>query len=230
MSTVSPKKILRNLGFDIARVEPAARTRAAAMRPTHGWIVELVGPSGVGKTTLRDQIVPRLHQDWFFERHAKGLLGDAVEDATVARYIKSLLWGRLDGLQSADLPLETIAAISQRVCEVVRLGLAAKSSGMPRGFIMDDSIAHFFAEQILAQDRTATQHFMDHTAYIFLLPDEAVTHKIGTTQDWTQLDVYCALRDLILDIGRPTLLLRRSDRENNPEKVIAFLKQDVLGG
>ncbi|MEP4199319.1 MAG: hypothetical protein ABJL99_27145 [Aliishimia sp.] len=229
MFAASPKKVLLNLGFEVSRTQPAARTRAASPSQSQGWLVELVGPSGVGKTTLREEVAPMLRQDWFFEQHAKGLMGETTEDEATALYIKQLLRGRLDRLQDSDLTLENIAAIGQRVFEVARLGLVSKSPDLPRGFLMDDGMAHFFAEQIMEQDRAATEDFMARTAFIFLLPDEAETHQIGTSPNRSSLDVYCALRDTILALGRPTLLLKRSERATNPEKMLNFIKQDVLG-
>lgn len=229
MFSVSPKKLLSNLGLEVSRMPPAARTLSASPRASKGWLVEFVGPSGVGKTTLRRQVAPKLQQDWFFEPHAKGLLGQITEDAATAAYIRPLLRGRLDKLQNTDMPLERIAEIGRRVCEVARLGLVTKSTGLPRGFIMDDGIAHFFAEQITGQDRAATEAFLGRTAFIFLLPDEAYAQDQGQPRERTPLDAYCDLRDLILALERPTLLLKRSDRASNPEKVMTFIKQDVLG-
>jgi hypothetical protein len=229
MAAISPKKVLADLGFPVSKVPPAARTLTAEPRDTQGWLVEFVGPSGVGKTTLRQQVAPALRKDWFFEHHAKGLLGHIPEDTTTAAYIKRLFAGRLEDLQSLDLPLERIAATSQRVCEVVRLGLVTKCLDLPRGFIMDDGLLHFFAGQVLEQDRDATEAFLDRTAFIFLLPDEPDTRDASAPQKRTQLDVYRELQDLVQDIGRPTLVLNSGDRTNHANRVLSFFAQDVLG-
>ena len=228
MFAAFPKKVLLNLGVEVSKASPPTRTLGASQRRSQGWLVEFVGPSGVGKTTLRQQVTPMLRQDWFFEHHAKGLMGKIKEDAATATYIKRLLRGRLGKIQNSDMTLERIAEISQRVCEVARLGLVTKSSELPRGFIMDDGIAHFFAEQIIDQDRDATAAFLVRTAFIFLLPDEADTHEIGASHEKTSMDVYCELRDTILALGRPALILKRSNWANNPGRVMTFIKQDVL--
>lgn len=228
MFAALPKRILLKLGVEVSKIQPPAHTLAASQRSSQGWLLEFVGPSGVGKTTLRRQVAPMLRQDWFFEHHAKGLLGGIKEDEATTIYIKRLLRGRLEKLQNSDMTLERIAEIGQRVCEVARLGLVTKSSGLPRGFIMDDGIAHFFAEQIIDQDRDATAAFLTRTAFIFLLPDEADKQEIGASHERMSMDVYCELRDTILALGRPALLLKRSNRANNPEHVITFIKQNVL--
>jgi hypothetical protein len=228
MSPISPKKILADFGVSISCVAPAGRTRKAARRDTQGWLVEFVGPSGVGKSTLSRQLNPILRQNWFFERHAKGLMGKVVEDEAHVTYLRQICAGRLKKLQDREFPLERIASIGQRVFEVVRLGLVTKSQGLPRGFIMDDGIAHYFAEQILEYDRDATEAFLEKMAFVFLLPDKA--DKDGKYGPWkrAELDIYCAMRDLFQDLGCPVLALKRSDRADNPGKIMSFIQQDVL--
>lgn len=228
MAILSPKKVLADLGFDVVRVPPAARTLASETCHTQGWLVELVGPSGVGKTTLKQQVAPKLQGEWFFEQHAKGLLGQVSEDPTLAAYIKTLMAGRLDRLAKLDAPLEHIAMIGQRVCEVVRLGLVSKAEGLPRGFLMDDGMLHFFAEQIIAQPPDNNNKFLDKTACIFLLPDpQEIASSTGQARQ--QLDVYLALRDLVQDHGCPTLILERGNSARSPDHIVDFLAKNVPG-
>lgn len=165
-----------------------------------------------------------MRQNWLLEHHAKGLLGQAGEDKATEAYLKRLLASRLANLQTSALSLEQIAKVSQRVCEVARLGLVTKCADLPRGFLMDDGIFHFFAEQILEQDRAATQDFVARTAFVFLLPDRA---DARTENAKAQLDIYCALRDMLQEMGRPTLTLDRKDRDTNPKRLLTFLEQDV---
>lgn len=227
MAAISPKKILSDLGFPVTKVAPAARTLAASPRESQGWLVEFVGPSGVGKTTLKQQVAPGLGKDWFFEHHAKGLLDQVPEDAGAAAYIKPLLAARLEDLLNLDLPFTEIAATSQRVCEVARLGLVSKAPGVPRGFVMDDGLLHFFAGQMLDQERAATAAFLDKTAFVFLLPpqEQEATARPKTR---TQLDVYRDSLDMVRQIGCPTLVLNSKDRADHAEQVLSFFKQDIL--
>lgn len=228
MASGSAKRILADCGIAVSRVPPAARTRAARPRDTRGWLVEFVGPSGVGKTTLWRQVAPMLRRDWFFERHAKGLLGKITENETHATYLKHICARRLETLMGKDFPLERMASIGQRIFEVARLGLVSKSTDLPRGFIMDDGIAHFFAEQILEQDRDATRVFFERMAFIFIMPDEADARGASALWKRELLDVYSELRELVQELGRPTLVLERSNRADNPGQVISFIQQDVL--
>lgn len=227
MVSISPKKVLSDLGLSITKAPPAARTLSAEPRSTQGWVVELVGPSGVGKTTLRQQVEPVLKKDWFFEHHAKGLLGHVPENDGHADYIKRLFTARLNDLQTLDLSLERIADIGQRVCEVVRLGLVAKSCDAPRGFIMDDGLLHFFAGQILEQERGATEAFLTRTAVVFLMPGGAAAQVPFALENPTQLDVYRALRDLVQDIGCPTLVLDSDNRAGHADQMLSFFANDI---
>ncbi len=224
MVALSPKKILSELGLVVSKAAPAGRSLSVKASPSKGWLVELVGPSGVGKTTLRDEVTAGLKDDWFFEHHAKGMLGQVQEDAAMAAYLKPMLANRLKMLQGLDIPLERMAEISQRACEVVRLGLVTKSGQVPRGFVMDDGILHFFAEQILAQKPKAAQPFLEQTAFVFLLPQAADEEEAKR-----QLEVYRALRDYVQGLGKPMIVLDPQDREGNPGRVLSFIRNDVLG-
>ena len=226
MALLSPKKVHAKWGYVVSRVPPVTKTMGAAQRDTQGWLVEFVGPSGIGKSTLQKKVAPALRQDWFFEADAKSLVGHVRADEAAEAYVRQLFVRRLEDLQAIDVNLETLTTISHRVCEVTRLGLVSKSKAAPRGFIMDDGLGHFFAEQILEQDRDATSAFLRKTAFAFLLPDEAEVRRSALHGTRTQMDVYCDLRDLVSDLGCPILVLERS--ENNAERVLSFIKNDVL--
>lgn len=227
MITLSPKKMLAELGFAVSRVQSGARSLAAAETHTKGWLVELVGPSGVGKTTLWAQVAPQLKTDWFFEAHAKGLAGQLEEDPGSATYIKRLLAARLEDLAQVDHPLERVALIGQRACEVARLGLVSKTPGLPRGFIMDDGLLHFFAAQVIAQPVADTEAFLKHSACVFLLPDaEQIASATGNAK--AQIEIYLALRDLVTAQGQPVLTLDTSTRAENPARMLRFIQNDLF--
>ena len=168
-----------------------------------------------------------MRKDWFFEHQAKGLIGHLPEEKTASPYIKRLFAERLADLQTLDLPLEDIAATSQRVCEVVRLGLVSKSPGLPRGFVMDDGLVHFFAGQILEQDRAATQAFLAKTAFVFLMPGGGAQRPASDGPARTQMDVYCDMLDLIQQIGRPVLVLDSEARADHADQVLSFFANSL---
>lgn len=229
MVAISPKKLLSDLGVAVTKVASATQTLNAARRDSQGWLVELVGPSGVGKTTLKRKVAPTLQKDWYFEHHAKGLLGHVPESASAAAYLKPLLTARLEDLLSLELPFGEIATASQRVCEVARLGLVSKSPDLPRGFFMDDGLLHFFAGQMLEQERTATENFLQKTAFIFLLPDgENETVAPSPSKPRTQMDVYRDSLKMVREIGCPTLVLNSADRTDHADQVLSFFKQGIL--
>ena len=107
------------------------------------------------------------------------------------------------------------------------MGLVAKSAGLPRGFVLDDGMAHFFAGQIIDQDRDACAAFMDQTAYVFLMPDDEKKSIGGPSRERTQADIYLELFDLVRALGLPTILLKRSDRTINPGLVKKFIEQEL---
>ncbi len=218
------KSLLAGSGFAVSRVSPALRSQSARPRDTKGWLVEFVGPTGVGKSTLFRRVEPMLRRDWFFERHAKGLTGKVVEDEAHAEYLRRICARRLEDLQADRLRFDRVASIGQRVFEVARLGRVTKSQHLPRGFVIDDGLAHFFAEPICEQDREATMAFFSKTAFVFVLPSEA--DLVGESAAWTRKDLkpYWELLELLSDLGRPTLVLDRNNSRENPSEALSFIQ------
>ncbi|TVP53163.1 MAG: hypothetical protein EA345_00135 [Halomonas sp.] len=220
---------MASLGLRVERIPNAERIRASLLQGTSGWNVEFVGPSGVGKTYLCRQVAPSLSRHWFFERHAKSLSGSVPEDPLKAQYFSLLYAARFVRLQNTDLGLARRAAIVARMSEVIRQGLVAHSLGLPRGFILDDGIAHFFAEQILAQDINTTATYLRDMGLIFLLPPrpdtielEALAIDKSVSQALREAAIYWRLYDLATHCGAQILTLDATERRLNPQKVHHF--------
>ena len=65
------KKLLLRSGYALQKVAPAVHTLSVEQNASHGWLIEFVGPSGVGKSTLLSQLAPQISEAWYFEHHAK---------------------------------------------------------------------------------------------------------------------------------------------------------------
>lgn len=231
------RQSIAQLGLRVERVPPAGRIRRTAPSGTGGHCVEFVGPSGVGKTYLCRQVTPDLARHWFFERHAKALAGHVPEDPPSARYLAQLYVARFRRLQDNDLALSRKAEIVARMSEVIRHGLVASSPGLPRGFVLDDGVAHFFAEQILETDISMTTGFLRGKGLIFLLPErpetaapEMLIADIAAPQALREAAIYWALRDLAEHCQAHVLTLDARERSTNPGRVRRFFAQSFKPG
>lgn len=223
---------LRASGWELRPAVSAGRVTGAPARRSAGNLVEFAGPSGIGKTTLCRQIAPQLRRDWFFEAHAAALLRGPASPVSGAddAYLARLHAHRLDDLARSDTGLVKRMLIVRRMSEVIAQAAAARAPGLPRGFILDDSVAHFFAEAMLARPRAETAHHAQGLAFVFLLPPEFAA-PVAPLPDPAQADsnryqqcvIYRRLHDLLADLGRPVLLLSSADRHANPARAQAFI-------
>lgn len=223
---IDSKHLLASLGLRVERRPNADRVLACPRLRTSGWNVEFVGPSGVGKTHLFRQVSGSLSRHWFFEPHAKSLSGRVPEDPLSAQYFSLLYDARFADLQSSDLEFAQKAAIVTRMTEVICQALVARSPGLSRGFILDDGVAHFFAEQILAQDLDTNTTYLRGLGLIFLLPPrpdtadlKALTNDEAAPQALRQAATYWRLRDLAALCGARVLTLDAAERNSNPWQV-----------
>ena len=218
------RRALERIGLSVSVTPTPGRLLGAAPSPTRGWIVEFAGPSGIGKSHLLGQVIPRLRGRWFFERDAKALVDAITEPDAEARYLAGLLDMRFARLSESGIPLMKRAEIAQRMCEVVRIGLAAKASALPRGVVLDDGVLHFFAQQIPEQCREQSREYLRNTVVILLLSREP--RRDGQTE------VYSGMREFVEDLGVPVLTLYSDaeDRVTNPDRVLDFLGRHTPHG
>lgn len=235
---------LRYAGISIQRVPRSSETAREPLRPTKGFTVEFIGPSGIGKSTVFNRIRPGLKKNWFFEYHTRnsGLSGPVEGGAT--SFLASIYNARLNHLENTDLELHYKASIVRRISEVIQVELVARSKGFSRGFVLDEGISHFFVDQILDLGNTGNTDYFAGRYFIFLLPEQPGTlrnrqlQRKGALPDAgiplsneqrdrlrRQIDVYVALQRLYSDRGYPTLGLSAEESiEVNADKALDFIK------
>lgn len=220
---------IRASGWELRVELSAASVTGARGSSTRGMVVEFVGPSGIGKTTLCRQIAPRLRRDWFLERHAAALVRQGAPSSEVPvpgpveAYLARLHAHRMNDLAGNRPDLVQHMQIVGRMSAVIAQAAAARRPGLPRGFILDDGVAHFFAEAMLAQPQTDTMRYVQGLAFVFLMPPEfagpaAPPHdpEQAGQNAYEQRVIYRRLHDMLAGLGCPVLLLSSTDRQANP--------------
>lgn len=169
------KGILSSAGLQLQRVPRPREIDTTRSRATRGLVVEFVGPAGIGKTTLFRHIAHSLKKDWLFEHHTRA---HAIPDLAPSAFLSGLEavhFARMEHLHETSADVYRNICLIKRICEIVDATILAATQDFPRGFVFDEGIAHFFAEQIIALDDDAAQEILGHMALIFILPEDTET-------------------------------------------------------
>jgi hypothetical protein len=238
------KGILSTAGLQLQRVPRPREIDTTRRRPTHGLVVEFVGPAGIGKTTLFRHITHSLKKDWLFEHHTRA---HAVPDLPASAFLTALEavhFARMEHLRQTSTDVYRNICLIKRTCEIVDATILAVTQDYPRGFVFDEGIAHYFAEQIIALDDETAREILGPMALIFLLPAETGTlvgRRFGRgdgpdspsarAQAEEELAVYRALLALCSRCGLSHLVLRAEDSVSvNAERALDYIAGLVQTG
>jgi len=146
-----PKKIIKSLvgatGFTIRRV-PNPNRLLKGGRETGGFVVEFIGASGIGKSTLCDALYATCSGRWFSKDELDDLiLGDLDYPTELQEILKDLLLARTKRVHSFSKDLFVMAnkmqyANKTALKEVLMRRIAA------RGFMLDEGTLQVFGSEI----------------------------------------------------------------------------------
>jgi hypothetical protein len=169
--------LLRHAGVAVQRV-PRPEEVAGPDLPTKGLVVEFVGPAAIGKSTVFSRMRPALKRSWLFEQHTRVGGLPATPDPAILDRLRPVYFERIRRLESTGLDVYRNAGIIRRMSEVVHMSVLAASGAFPRGFLFDEGVGHFFAEQIIALDDAEADAILRGMAFVILLP-----RRTGTLVD-----------------------------------------------
>ncbi|MBF7053193.1 hypothetical protein IOC61_07630 [Halomonas sp. KAO] len=141
------KSTLSRSGFALMRTPPLPRGAPSA---THGQRVEMIAPSGAGKTTLYRQLA--FHNEWM--RAERILIGrDAFPELPgghVGELYARLLFGSLQALERLPLTPSHKLRLVDYITTTLRHDIAWRSRHYPRGMVSEEGICHNFSAQLAA--------------------------------------------------------------------------------
>ncbi len=169
------KDVLESSGFALQRVPRTKDLSPSQRRLTRGRLIEFVGPSAIGKSTVFQKIKPQLKDDWLFEYHTRLPETNLECENDFLKVLRKVYVARIDRLCASGIDLTQNVSIVKRLCEVVNCSILAMTHDFPRGFVFDEGLAHFFAEQIIALDDEAAAEILKRMSLVFILPTKTDT-------------------------------------------------------
>ena len=179
-------KSLRSMGYELRRRRPAHRNTPTTSRPgicrimgsTDGPVlVEFVGPSGVGKTTLYKQLFKGpdktplgLPFEQFCARDHEFAIDDAALDGSPHGQLLKHKW---DSLVWSTYRTEDILSLLRYTYRILRMDVAIYRSTHTGCFLMENGLFHIFTKELLELKESVPVSFDN------LLRRRAIVHFSG---------------------------------------------------
>lgn len=229
---------IRRAGLLVQRGPRARDLDLSRRNKTQGQTVEFVGPSAIGKSTIFEKMRPSLKNNWLFEQHTRRLNAPEAKEQEFSSVLRSVYFDRIRDLERDVGDIIKCSEIIDRVTEIVRVALVLTAREFPRGFVLDEGIAHFFAGQIIALPEDQAHKFLFGRALIFVLPSQAstlVNRRSGrsgiqaTQQDVeeaeSQIKIYQSLATKCSETDTPHIMLNADEPvSKNAKRAFNFLE------
>ncbi|MEP4803357.1 MAG: hypothetical protein ABJZ69_03035 [Hyphomicrobiales bacterium] len=161
------QKALANKGFELRRSPSTDVLYNSKHLSTAGKIFEFVGPSGGGKTTLLTHMEKQLTRRWYAP-YSRRLL-DRTADETVMSAHRKILVAKTQRIERDGLDAWEQSEILIRLGKIMHQSLAGASGVYSRGLVLDEGICHYFAEQILEQEKSIAYALLKNRYLVLLL-------------------------------------------------------------
>jgi hypothetical protein len=147
-------KLLSVFGLHLRRLPKSPDIPQDLERSTRGHLVELIGPSGVGKSHFHDQLLPEIAQQWLTRRQIRHLMKGSkpfIElESADSDLINSLLVEKRRNIWALDLPVWRKVEMFDFVVRELALDIYARARIVPTaGLFSDEGITHNFTMELI---------------------------------------------------------------------------------
>lgn len=237
------RSVLRSVGYDIRKVP---RIQKDNPNWSKGYIIEFIGPSGVGKTTLYNSLIDRYKNDWYtrdqvrqaVEMHPRATdnLGEELEQV-----YSMLIKDKTINIFKQEDQLSRKSYLLQFTFGEMKLDILAKSGMLNKGLFSDDGITHNFGSEFINYHsslkdkktiviRKGLEEFFRHRGIILITasPDFIKRNLIKRNQELESKGRDDALNNYYRIIGEEGLDKHHSEVIKKKEKMIEIA--EIYGG
>ena len=179
--------LLSVLGLQLRRLPKSPDLPQGLERATRGHLVEMIGPTGVGKSHFHDQLLPETGKQWLSRREIKLLMEGQrpfIElDGVSSVLVDDLLAQKQRSIWALDIKVWRKVALLEVFTREMALDIHARARVVPvAGLFSDEGITHNFTTELLRwyeeRDRNdpfwkeALRSFMQGRSIILLDADD----------------------------------------------------------
>ena len=143
------KKIINALGFELHRA-PTIQKEPIKSCKTQNATIELIGPSGIGKTTLRKMVSKHLKFRWNLS-YTTDTRAISKSSNQLDEFYRIILYRKLISLYEQEKEVDRYAKLSAFFIKKMQQDRHLKLSGLldKGGWFLDDGFCHNFTLEIL---------------------------------------------------------------------------------
>ena len=161
------------IGLELRR-RPDTMASLLAQTPTAtaGWILEIIGTEGIGKTTLNNALAGKLRKTWFL-RHSLEQFGPAADgDPELEALHRDIYLHMVDKVTQEETdPWKTITLLRQKG-RVISESLTIQTHPFPRGFVLDEGLCKGFPREVLDLASGSPDPLWHKRAFVYLRADD----------------------------------------------------------
>lgn len=140
---------------------------------TAGWILEIIGTEGIGKTTLNNALAGQLRKTWFL-RHSLEQFGPAADgDPELEALHRDIYLHMVEKVIREEMdPWKTITLLRQKG-RVISESLMIQTHPFPRGFVLDEGLCKGFPREVLDLASDSPDPLWHKRAFVYLKAENA---------------------------------------------------------
>lgn len=164
---------LARFGYELRRKPDQRRLERADPKRSAGRILEMVGPSGIGKSTLFNAVSQDLGRDWFLPRDAAELVLDRLDGASALEAVqRQLLFAKAQRLQRESFDFWVFAGRLRYGAQVAERDMLMRRPRV-RGFALDEGLIQVFSQELMDLDDADWALALQQRALVVLLAEDS---------------------------------------------------------
>lgn len=193
------------MGYEIRRKPNQSSLSRFSPRPSAGRILEMIGPPGVGKSTLFFSLAEELKKNWFLPHHASQLTLTTLEhDNELMRIHDRLLLKKSLRLSEGSADFWVFSGRLTYGAKVARNNIFMRS-GFQRGFVLDEGLFQVVPGEFLELDKCEQR---------YLCAGRCLVHLSARNPDRIARQAMCRYEEQLLrgQFHHPTTFAEQSER------------------